>query len=193
MPKEWMKVSGANTLGGLVGAWGIKAGNFPDPVDLLTFARKVFNIPHEIKCCQRAAEYVYSLPREERRRLGKAAVALHPELTQKKPRRPVNQPMRVSQAATSQQLFYRSWEWKQLRYQVLKERGVCCECCGATTADHLRIVVDHIKPIARYWHLRLDKTNCQVLCNDCNMGKGRSDETDWSAANIVPFPNVNGA
>lgn len=71
--------------------------------------------------------------------------------------------------------FYRSWEWKQLRYKVLKHYGARCMCCGS---DY-RPVVDHIKPVAKYWELRLEFSNCQVLCNECNMGKGRWDETDW--------------
>jgi hypothetical protein len=193
MPREWLKVTGANTLGGLIGAWGIKSGNFPDPADLLAFAREVFNIPTEIKCCQRAAEYVYKLPRDERRRLGKAAVERHPELTQKNLRRTAQGKTSEKRLATPQKSFYQSWEWKKLRYEVLKERGGKCQCCGATLENGARIVVDHIKPIRHFWHLRFDKTNCQVLCNDCNMGKASDDMTDWGAANIVPFPNVNGA
>lgn len=43
----------------------------------------------------------------------------------------------------------------------------------------VRIVVDHIKPISKHWHLRLDPDNLQVLCNDCNKGKGAWDETDY--------------
>lgn len=51
--------------------------------------------------------------------------------------------------------------------------------CGSTRSDldlegnPVRIVVDHIKPISKHWHLRLDPDNLQVLCNDCNKGKGR--------------------
>jgi 5-methylcytosine-specific restriction protein A len=88
--------------------------------------------------------------------------------------------------------FYRSWEWKKLRYEVLKEFGAQCQCCGATAQHGVRIVVDHIKPIRNFWQLRLVKANCQVLCNDCNMGKASSDETAWTSTNIVPFPNVGG-
>jgi HNH endonuclease len=88
--------------------------------------------------------------------------------------------------------FYKSWEWKKLRYEILKERGARCECCGATPEHGARIVVDHIKPVRRFWQLRLEKSNCQVLCNDCNMGKSGDDTTDWNGSNIVPFPNVEG-
>lgn len=82
--------------------------------------------------------------------------------------------------------FYKSWEWRTLRMQALKERGARCGCCGATPKHHdvqgnpIRLVVDHIKPLATHWHLRLDLENLQILCDECNQGKGAWDSTDWS-------------
>lgn len=75
--------------------------------------------------------------------------------------------------------FYDSWEWKRLSYDIKKQRGRICECCGATPEHGARIVTDHVKPLRFYWNLRLDPKNLQVLCDDCNMGKGSRDETDW--------------
>lgn len=81
--------------------------------------------------------------------------------------------------------FYHSWEWRRLRMEVLKKYGPSCQCCGASRGDmdisgnRVRIVVDHIKPISKHWELRLDARNLQVLCDECNMGKGAWDETDW--------------
>jgi len=77
--------------------------------------------------------------------------------------------------------FYQSWDWKRLRYDFFKDKKRLCQCCGATPDDGIRIVIDHIKPIRHYWDLRLDPKNLQCLCNDCNMGKGSRDETDWRA------------
>ena len=81
--------------------------------------------------------------------------------------------------------FYKSWEWRTLRMEALKDRGSRCECCGATP-EHMdmsglptKICVDHIQPISLYWHRRLDRTNLQILCDECNQGKGAWDETDW--------------
>jgi 5-methylcytosine-specific restriction endonuclease McrA len=72
--------------------------------------------------------------------------------------------------------FYRSYDWRQLRYSVLREYGRKCMSCGTTEgAMH----VDHIKPLRKYWHLRLDRNNMQVLCDECNHGKGNWDETDF--------------
>lgn len=51
------------------------------------------------------------------------------------------------------------------------------------------MVVDHIKPIRKHWHLRLDSNNLQILCDDCNMGKGSRGETDWRQHNnVIQFP-----
>jgi HNH endonuclease len=75
--------------------------------------------------------------------------------------------------------FYNSWGWKALRYRVLKERGRACECCRSSAAEGAKIVVDHIRPVRMFWHLRLDPQNLQVLCDDCNRGKGWRDVTDW--------------
>jgi len=74
--------------------------------------------------------------------------------------------------------FYDSFEWKQLRFQVLKFRGRKCECCGADNKT-APIHVDHIKSLRRHWHLRLEPSNLQVLCGNCNHGKGAIDETDF--------------
>lgn len=87
--------------------------------------------------------------------------------------------------------FYSSWQWKELRFQVLKLQGRACQCCGATagtrdaTGKPVKIVVDHIKPISKFWELRLQRTNLQVLCDECNMGKGAWDETDFLALDKV--------
>lgn len=81
--------------------------------------------------------------------------------------------------------FYRSPEWKRTRLIAIKTHGRKCQCCGAKPGmfnelnEPVRIVVDHIKPIARFWHLRLNVKNLQILCDDCNRGKGSWDETDF--------------
>lgn len=75
--------------------------------------------------------------------------------------------------------FYDSKEWMALRYQVLKERGAKCECCGATRADGVVIQVDHVRPRSLFPELALEKSNMQVLCRPCNLGKSNRDDTDW--------------
>lgn len=81
--------------------------------------------------------------------------------------------------------FYASWEWQTLRMKTLKRHGRRCLCCGAKPGEFtvggepVRIHVDHIKPLSKHWELRLDPENVQVLCGECNKGKGAWDETDW--------------
>jgi 5-methylcytosine-specific restriction endonuclease McrA len=80
--------------------------------------------------------------------------------------------------------FYKTWDWQKLRMKTLEKYGRRCLCCGATsesidmTGKQVQIVVDHIKPLHNYWSLRLDPNNTQILCFDCNMGKG-IEETDY--------------
>lgn len=81
--------------------------------------------------------------------------------------------------------FYLSWEWRTLRTKVLHQYGARCMCCGATPehktvgGEPVVIVVDHIKPLSKHWDLRLDRGNLQILCQECNQGKGAWDETDY--------------
>lgn len=72
--------------------------------------------------------------------------------------------------------FYGTDAWRKLRYWVIKTRGRKCEACGTTKGA---IHVDHIKPRSRYPELSLVESNLQILCENCNMGKGSWDETDW--------------
>ena len=75
--------------------------------------------------------------------------------------------------------FLNSYEWRRLRYEVLIERGRRCDCCGRTPLDGIQIHVDHIQPRKKFPQLALDKANLQVLCHECNHGKGNWDMTDW--------------
>lgn len=94
---------------------------------------------------------------------------------------------KADQAVTSaakREAFYLSWEWRRLRMKVIKQYDRRCMCCGASPEDtsvggyRVRLVVDHIKPLSKNWNLRLDPANLQILCDECNMGKGAWDETD---------------
>jgi len=75
--------------------------------------------------------------------------------------------------------FYISREWRELRYLALKNTDGRCQCCGASGKDGLRIHVDHIQPRYHRPDLSLSLDNLQVLCEDCNYGKGAWDNTDW--------------
>ena len=75
--------------------------------------------------------------------------------------------------------FLQSYEWRKLRMEALKKHGARCQCCGATPATGAIMNVDHIKPRKLFPALALDLSNLQVLCHECNHGKGNWDHTDW--------------
>jgi hypothetical protein len=75
--------------------------------------------------------------------------------------------------------FLLSFEWRRLRMEILKKNDGRCECCGRGKHDGIMLHVDHIKPRKHYPELALAASNLQVLCNECNHGKGNWDETDW--------------
>lgn len=68
--------------------------------------------------------------------------------------------------------FLHSFEWKRLRMRAIMEYGTKCQCCGASAKTGAVINVDHIKPRKLFPHLALDISNLQILCSDCNIGKG---------------------
>lgn len=75
--------------------------------------------------------------------------------------------------------FYKTYSWRNLRYKTVKASNGKCAACGRDPSDGIKLNVDHIKPVKRYWDLRLSPDNLQVLCNECNHGKASWDETDW--------------
>jgi len=104
----------------------------------------------------------------------------------------------VTPTYASKDEFYKSWEWRTLRMEAIQRHGRSCQCCGAApgqkdaTGAPVRICVDHIKPISKHWHLRLDLSNLQILCDECNMGKGNWSETDFRpSAPIDPLEGLD--
>src|SRR5215469_11521161 len=71
--------------------------------------------------------------------------------------------------------FYQSRQWLELRYRALRLSNGHCQCCGSRGPLH----VDHIKPRSKFPELELILTNLQVLCEQCNLGKSNTDDTDW--------------
>lgn len=76
--------------------------------------------------------------------------------------------------------FYASREWLELRVRVLEKYECKCMMCGRSPKLHgIVIHVDHIKPRSKRPDLSLDFNNLQILCADCNKGKGNKFETDY--------------
>jgi 5-methylcytosine-specific restriction endonuclease McrA len=89
------------------------------------------------------------------------------------------QTVRVAGVDVKTDSFLSTYEWRRVRMIALKKYGPRCQCCGATPADGAVMNVDHIKPRKLFPDLALDINNLQILCHDCNHGKGNWDKTDW--------------
>jgi 5-methylcytosine-specific restriction endonuclease McrA len=85
----------------------------------------------------------------------------------------------VKPAKGRSQRFYSSFAWRRLRYRVLSEHDGRCQACGRGAVDGIVLNVDHIEPLSKAWERRLDPTNLQVLCGDCNHGKLNYEAKDW--------------
>jgi 5-methylcytosine-specific restriction endonuclease McrA len=86
--------------------------------------------------------------------------------------------------------FLESYAWRQIRLIVLKRDGRRCVCCGATPDTGAVMHVDHIKPRRLFPELALDEKNLQVLCSECNHGKGNWDQTDFKKEKPRTDPEV---
>ena len=94
-------------------------------------------------------------------------------------RKPRKKRVRTRVEDVTSDAFLLTFEWRKLRMQALKKYGPRCMCCGATPATGAVMNVDHIKPRKKHPDLALDINNLQILCHDCNHGKGNWDQTDW--------------
>jgi len=91
--------------------------------------------------------------------------------------------------------FYRSHKWRRLRVDALEANRqrygmLACECCGMI--DVAAFHVDHIYPRSTHPELALDPTNLQVLCDDCNIGKGTAYTTNWRGGKEPSLPKRRG-
>lgn len=86
-------------------------------------------------------------------------------------------PLKVEDVTSD--LFLESFEWRRLRIKALQINGRTCQCCGADPSNGAILHVDHIKPRKFFPELALDINNLQVLCNECNHGKGNWNFTDF--------------
>lgn len=80
-------------------------------------------------------------------------------------------------------------EWLEVRMKVFEAVGTVCMCCGATKENAV-MTVDHIKPRSKYPTLALSPSNLQVLCRECNKGKGNSSEMDYRSGDQVTALNA---
>jgi hypothetical protein len=82
--------------------------------------------------------------------------------------------------------FYSSREWLSLRVRVLEKYECKCMMCGRSPRNHGVVIhVDHIKPRSKHPELSLEISNLQLLCGDCNLGKGNKYDTDWRPSSTI--------
>jgi len=58
----------------------------------------------------------------------------------------------------------------KLRFDILERDNHTCQACGATPQDGATLEIDHIQPFSKGG--TDDPSNLQVLCRECNAGKG---------------------
>lgn len=75
--------------------------------------------------------------------------------------------------------FYTTRAWLEIRYEAIRRNDGKCGACGRGKTDGIILHVDHIKPRSKFPKLELDVDNLQILCEQCNLGKGNRDATDW--------------
>ena len=109
----------------------------------------------------------------------KAAAQLQKKNKSKPRSAPTKRVVKVAGVDVTSTEFLSTYEWRKVRMQALKKYGPVCQCCGATPATGAVMNVDHIKPRRLFPSLALDVNNLQVLCHECNHGKGNWDQTDW--------------
>lgn len=111
-----------------------------------------------------------------------------PKLKKKETRRQKKRSQRERQIARQKNLkpvedFYSSNAWRELRYKVLRKFGFSCLACGRKPPSVI-LHVDHIKPRYHFPQLELSFDNLQVLCEDCNRGKGANYGDDFTSRRI---------
>lgn len=136
-----------------------------------------------LKLLNRRQQKAERIERRREKRQAKKAEAKKsaPFKTAKKTKRlprPVTS-VTVGGVDVSSREFLETYQWRQVRMKALIKYGRKCACCGATPETGAVMNVDHIKPRKLFPNLALELSNLQVLCHECNHGKGNWDQTDW--------------
>lgn len=144
-----------------------------------TFAREIGYDPHNNNCCDSVCMGIMGIiPVKVFPTVSHKAPAYEQKFRLRKNREAKRNTKRrqKSKKKLYHQEFFRSNEWKEIRFRVLEKYGRECMCCGETKGA---MNVDHIKPKSIYPELSLNFDNLQVLCKACNEGKGVTSQTDF--------------
>ena len=90
------------------------------------------------------------------------------------------EPLKKGSLVSSNRGFYKSFQWRKVRFKALNHYSGECMLCGRSHKKHgVVITVDHIKPRSKFPELALDFDNLQLLCEDCNFGKADDESKDY--------------
>ena len=81
--------------------------------------------------------------------------------------------------------FYKTPEWRAIRYQAFRKYGPKCMVCGRTRDDGIAMHVAHIRHRVIFPELALDIRNLQILCEDCNVGQDVVYADDWRPRKVA--------
>ena len=125
--------------------------------------------------------------RQEKQKVARAAGSPGVRAPNRQPRKetPPRQPRVQKKRLWRDDGFFRSDDWRKLRYRALVKHGARCQCCGADRRSGITIHVDHIISRHKCPELEFELSNLQVLCEACNIGKGWRDETDWRDGSVI--------
>lgn len=167
----------------LVSIYGTKAVHGAKPVQQLKMFLKSFDLPVPHPLTKAKAKGMLSKFRrrfdnnvKSRHQIKKAIASLMADETL-----PVDYDERTIFKAR-QKDFYQSNAWRELRYLALEETDGSCMACGT---KERQLHVDHIYPRSIYPHLALSIENLQVLCDECNLGKGNSHVHDFRQSRLI--------
>jgi len=68
-------------------------------------------------------------------------------------------------------LFFRTKEWRALRWRALHLYGRRCMSCGAVPADEARLTAAHVESRIARPDRAFDIANLRILCADCQVGR----------------------
>ncbi len=84
-------------------------------------------------------------------------------------------PVRTRDRVDTWRRWYKTTEWRALRWQVLLQQHFTCERCGFVGQSH-ELVADHIRPHRGDHGLFFERVNLQCLCATChNRDKQREE------------------
>jgi 5-methylcytosine-specific restriction endonuclease McrA len=142
---------------------GLAKGESP-----ISLSVKHLHETHKMQCIQVAEKSFDYL--EKNKNVMREVIAANKTL--KKPKKP-------KKPKVAKREFLETYAWRKVRMEALLKYGPRCMCCGATPQTGAVMNVDHIKPRKTHPELALSVENLQILCGECNHGKGNWNTTDW--------------